>query len=776
MHSIQTTVNFTYLDRHPAVTSLTAAGVAGLALWVSRASFDVAGTIEQPVRVAMLPALSELAGLTMMAILFAAAIAWLVREPRAGADRAAPFWNRTAAEILTPLFALGFLILPYLLWIADWVPALRLLAGPARVLVWVIVLGQIAWLFVPHITKRYGIKTPPGTFATSVMLAVISFAVYAWPPVPSIGMRVTDWPPLIIAAAIAALIWIWSFAVSQSRAAATFAWAAVCLSAPFVLNSRVLLPAPLLDLFSTIRHLPSASMMALVSGAPGLLFDQEFGIVTYAPVLLLGFFGLAVMVWDQVTRALSAALIAGMILLVALAGSRDPWWSESMMPGRSLLLMLPLMGPPIAWLYERARDNGLRRAGLQLLLLVSLGMSLVIVLNADQVRLPQDGDGSASMFIWMSPTWQLWDELPSYIAGVSVPAVTQTTLWLAAFAAVGWLFSSLMITARGSAALVATTAATIAVIAVVSTSAALPLDSTRRRFDAEGRVLFPMLETFNTVVRPVAVVYDPLSVVDASELPPLFSLSAVPGQRRSRQPLRVVLNARFRLPAGEYELDIKGSDQAGTRPDSSLGLQIGREGRPLETWSLSLAPGSVSQRRFRVPLDAEFVGFRASRPTERTIAQLRLRALTIEDQDRRFESPVVRSSADFGVARAFFHDGDSFPEEDGLWVKGRATARLTILKPSESQTSLPLAIHGGGRENIAILETPGWSQRIELAPDITSKIAIPSMAGERFVSLSVTSVNGFIPAEEERGSKDRRLLGVWVAFIPGDTAKTSQGR
>jgi hypothetical protein len=776
MRSIPTTVNFTYLDRHPAVISLTAAGLAGLALWVSRASFDVAGTIEQPVRIAMLPAPSELAGLTMMAMLFAAAIAWLVRGPRSGADHAAPFWNRTAAEILTPLFALGFLVLPYLPWIADWVPALRLLAGPARVLVWVIVLGQIAWLFVPHVIKRYGVKTPPGPFATSVMLAVISFAVYAWPSWHSIGMRVTDWPPLIIAAAIAALIWIWSFAVSQSRAAATFAWAAVCLSAPFVLNSRVLLPAPLLDLFNTIRHLPSASMMALVSGAPGLLFDQEFGIVTHAPVLLLGFFGLAVMVGNQMTRALSAALIAGMILLIALAGSRDPWWTDSMMPGRSLLLMLPLMGPPIAWLYERARDNQLRRAGLQLLLLVSVGMSLVIALNADQVRLPQDGDGSSSMLIWMSPTWQLWDESPTYIAGVSVAAVTQTALWLAAFAAAGWLFSRLAIAPRGSAALVATTTAIVAVIAVVSTSAVLPIDATRRRFDAEGRVLFPMLETFNTVVRPVAVVYDPLSVVSPAEVPPLFSLSAVPGQRRSRQPLRVVLNARFRLPAGEYELDIKGSDQAGTVPDSSLGLQIGREGRPLETWPLSLAPGSVSQRRFRVPLDAEFVGFRASRPTERTIAQLRLRALTIEDQDRRFESPVVRSSADFGVARAFFHDGDSFPEEDGLWVKGGATARLTILKPSESQTSLPLAIHGGGRENVAIVETPAWSQRIELVPDIMSKIAIPSMAGERFVSLSVTSVNGFIPAEEERGSKDRRLLGVWVAFIPDDTAKTSEGR
>ena len=45
--------------------------------------------------------------------------------------------------------------------------------------------------------------------------------------------------------------------------------------------------------------------------------------------------------------------------------------------------------------------------------------------------------------------------------------------------------------------------------------------------------------------------------------------------------------------------------------------------------------------------------------------------LTIVDAGRRFESPVVRSSADFGSARVFFHDGDSYPEAEGFWVKGR---------------------------------------------------------------------------------------------------------
>ena len=100
-------------------------------------------------------------------------------------------------------------------------------------------------------------------------------------------------------------------------------------------------PADSCSVGRLVQHdpdLPAAKLGALASGVPGLLFDQEFGIFAYAPVLLLGFVGLAGMARDRSLRALSASLIVG-CLLVALAGSLDPWWSESMMPGRTVLLL-----------------------------------------------------------------------------------------------------------------------------------------------------------------------------------------------------------------------------------------------------------------------------------------------------------------------------------------------------------------------------------------------------------------------------------------------------
>ena len=127
------------------VAAVGAASVAGIALWISRASFDVAGTTAQPVRVAMLPSLAELMGLIVVALLIAAGLAAFLRSTR---NRARTFWG-AATEPLLPLFALLLLALPYLPWLADWIPGLRLLAGPARFLIWVVVVGSMLWILLP---------------------------------------------------------------------------------------------------------------------------------------------------------------------------------------------------------------------------------------------------------------------------------------------------------------------------------------------------------------------------------------------------------------------------------------------------------------------------------------------------------------------------------------------------------------------------------------------------------------------------------------------------
>jgi hypothetical protein len=292
------------------------------------------------------------------------------------------------------------------------------------------------------------------------------------------------------------------------------------------------------------------------------------------------------------------------------------------------------------------------------------------------------------------------------------------------------------------------------------------------RFDVERRSLFPLLETFDPIARPVAIRYDAFSIVDPAELPALFTASAVPGERTDPQPVRVVLNARFRLPAGKYALDVQGSDSAAATPNASIALQIGREGRPIETWPITLGRGGHARREFDLPLDAEFVGFRAPRQVEGAIAELRVSPLTVVDTRKRFRASTVLSAATFPPARVFFHDSFSDPEPQGFWVQGRSTASMTLLKTRVSDPGILLAVHSGARANIVTFATPDWSQRLELVPGVTQRVTVPSKDGERFIPLTIESTGGFVPAEVE-ASRDRRLLGAWIAFIPDDIAKTS---
>ena len=211
----------------------------------------------------MLPSLAELMGLVVMSLLIAAGMASLLRT-RAGSDE--PYW-RPVGDALLPLFALGLLILPYLPWLADWIPAMRVLAGPGRLLIWMIVVGQVLWIFLPRLGGRLGLR---------------------------------------------------SREQSRARAGLVFACTAVFLSTPFVFNVRAL-PTAFGDIQRIVRDLPSARWSAVPSASAAVLFDQEFGILPYAPVLVLGFLGLGAMM--RQTSAATCRRAAGRVAVPDCAGS-----------------------------------------------------------------------------------------------------------------------------------------------------------------------------------------------------------------------------------------------------------------------------------------------------------------------------------------------------------------------------------------------------------------------------------------------------------------------
>src|SRR5690349_3156907 len=112
------------------LTLLAHSVVAGLALWLTGGSFELVIRSREAVRVAMLPPVWMLPLLAAGAGLVLAVLYQLMVRARA-----------TAADTLDafrPLLAMALLAVPYLPWLPDRVPVLRVLGGPARLLLWVV--------------------------------------------------------------------------------------------------------------------------------------------------------------------------------------------------------------------------------------------------------------------------------------------------------------------------------------------------------------------------------------------------------------------------------------------------------------------------------------------------------------------------------------------------------------------------------------------------------------------------------------------------------------
>ena len=594
----------------------------------------------------------------------------------------------------------------------------------------------------------------PSPGAWRLWLAALAVAALPWLSTKYTGMA------LILAAVLA-----WHFR-GGSRALVVLAPLAVSLVGWFSFFYLIWgSPLPSVAYGADVQTNP----ITFLSGGPGLFFDQEYGVFAYAPVLLVGLVGLLQMGRHGATRSFALELALVGAALLALVGSFALWWGGSAMPGRPVVAMLPLFAAPIAWHYQRTGQHPGRRAALQLLLLIGLAVTLAMTMVAGGNLAAQRRSGVSSLLEWLSPTWHLWNSAPDYIVSGPATATMRVLLWLAGAGVVAWTCRRAFLATEptpGRAALRVTLTTACVGLVVASVAATVPSPREQQPFDPQARSALAMLETFDSAARPLAVRYDPFSRVEPSALPPLFSLSAVPGQRRDPQPLEVMLNARFRLPAGEYEVELTGAEALDDPAEHEIGLQVGREGRPVRTWTARLARGETWTQQFTIPLDAQFIGFRATPDVERLVAHLQLRPLRIVDAGRRLRADTVISSAVFGATTVYFHDADVYAERAGFWVRGRSTLRLTIAKDPASERRVTLHVHSGPRANSVLFSTSRWSERVDLVPGVTREVVIPTELDESVVPLTITARDGFVPAETEPDSTDRRLLGSWISFAP----------
>ncbi len=507
--------------------------------------------------------------------------------------------------------------------------------------------------------------------------------------------------------------------------------------------------------------LVQTSPLNLFFGAPGLFFDQEYGLLAVAPVYVLAVTGL-VQMWrnggEMKRLAIEIALVFG-ALLVTVAAFRI-WWGGSAAPARPLASGLLLLALPIATAFRSAPAGSARRAGQHLLLLISVGIALTLALAQGGLLINNGRDGTSALLEFWSPRWALWALAPTFILHDPRIAWAQSLVWIAVAAAAGWFLARPRTTTPGMAALLAIATLSAALLIVAMVMPWLPQGEGTRAVNLAARHRLASLDGFDARVRPAAVIFDPLRKVNAAAVLPQLRLGVTPGLRFDPQPVRVLHNGRFSLPAGTYAIEVTFGDQA-TLQAAPLSLQVGRIGPPLRTWTVEPAPGTTWRTELRLALDASFVGLRGSADLERAITAIMITPTAVVDVGARPLVPLVLAAAAYGEVVCYFHDEQMYPEPSGFWTTGERSADVTIAAPPGRTAPVVLRIHSGSQANRAVITTFGWRREVALVPGEAVEVELPVVAGG-VVPLTIATDRGFSPRQFDPASNDPRFLGIWV--------------
>ncbi|HYB96506.1 MAG TPA: hypothetical protein VEC39_16155 [Vicinamibacterales bacterium] len=674
------------------------------------------------------------------------------------------------------------------------------------------------------------------------------------------GYSATVWTLILIAGVAAAIAWRWTVAVLNAPGAATFAWAAIAFSAPFLLNTFTIYPEigaaiavivavttatrtrqapsrllPWLGAALAIATLPwlstkyapmsaalwvvailrvrknepaalwrnskvwaltglyAVSLAAwfaffhaywgtvsptapygsltqttpanLLQGGPGLLFDQEYGLLAFAPVYILAATGLWQM-WragGELRRlAIEIACIFGALL--AAVGAFGIWWGGTSSPSRPIASGLLLLMLPIAAAFRAAPVASARRAAHHLLLWLGVGIAVTLVFAQDGLLINNERDGSAALLAYWAPRWELSTLAPTFIAGSWWRSWMHAAWWLAVAAAVAVLLSRTRTTRPGVAALIAASA-TVSALLVIMLAQPLVAGPPQPPIDLSARARLAALDGFDSRARPASVVYDPLHKGAAVEVLPQLVLGVKAGQRVDKQPVRVIHNGRFSLPAGTYTIAVQFNDR-GVTPPQQMSLQIGRNGPPMQTWTIQAAPHEQWQTVLWLPVDASFVGLRGSPELERAIASFTITPSSVIDAGARPHIPTVLSAAAYPAANLYFHNELTYPEAAGFWTGGGEDTRFTVAIPPGQREPVVLRLHPGAKENTTTISTFGWEREYTLEPGEAVDVELPTFA-TGVIPVTISATTGFSPRDVDPNSNDHRYLGFWVEVRKG---------
>jgi hypothetical protein len=491
-----------------------------------------------------------------------------------------------------------------------------------------------------------------------------------------------------------------------------------------------------------------SALANLPRGAIGLLFDQQFGVLPAAPVLLCAFAGLAVLV----RRA--PRLAAELLILIApyglVVGAYQMWWGGNSSPGRFVIpVLLPMAIPAGVW-FQTRRGSAARLLGLGALT-VSLLTTFTLATVDRGVLLYNFRDGSSRLFTWLSPLVNITTGLPSVFQTTPSAALLHGLVWIAAIAATAAI--GVFVERRGGTR--TSVAVALGFSAIVSATVALTIvwrdhdPAVARVTPATGAMA--LLRRYDPDSGQFAVRDQPLGRLRMRDILANVTLADTARDPESRDEPAVSL---FDLPAGTYAIDGTGGGSGSGLVTATIDDDFG----PQWSWRVGDSPDTW-QREIRLPVPARVLAISASGARHLTV-----RPTHIAGSSHQLANSKATRIARYGSAVVFLMGGHAFMERGGTWVEGGRSADF-VISPDEGGL-VKVFVRNPPVANLVTLEGDGWREVLTLSPGeeriVTRQVAAES-GGMR---LRATAAHGARPTEFERGSTDTRFLGCWIETRP----------
>jgi hypothetical protein len=480
----------------------------------------------------------------------------------------------------------------------------------------------------------------------------------------------------------------------------------------------------------------------LIRGFPGLLFDQQFGLIPNAPVY--GFVLAGVLVAALKRQRWAWETLALTVPYMAAVGSYQMWWGGTSVPARLLTPLTLMLGAAAARVWHGVRSNGTRVLGI--LTLIASVLVTVALLGPDRGRLLLNfRDGISLWLEWANAVVDLPKGLPSVFRDDRAQLWLKAAIWATTFGIVWGGLRIIGLRASRGFRLSCMSTWYTAIAVMIAFTLAWRVDRVAPLTPETAKLnLFGNSSRFRTEA------FDFNELRFESDLAPFVNMH-IESDRQRRPTTSSALFSAQDMPAGHYAVHFL-SSQSST---GTVTVHAGSSQLPLARLPVKTDLEPVAGAAFTLLTDVRSLTIDADSSALHSGLAVELTPMgTLHNG----HGGTARRAVRYESGNVFFLDEHAYPEPTGFWVAGGRESTMVLSTHAATQG---LFVRNAPIANHVTVDVDGHDQELTLAAGQEQLVPLPrtDLSGLR---VRITSQSGFRPSTAESGSTDTRYLGCWI--------------